>query len=125
VAAVSPVVRLWMRSAAAALVVAALAALLPLAPALRARTGAELARLWLLTVWTAGVLAILFGAAGWISGFRGLGFRDVASAGSVQAAAERKKAGALAPRGFAPGVVTTGVVLIAIYFAGWLALRGR
>lgn len=114
----------WIRASVAAVAVAALAGLLPLVPALRAHTGAERGRVWLLTVWTAGVLAILFGAAGWISGFRGLGFRDVASAGSVEAAAEQKRArDRLAPQGFAPGVVLTGIVLVLIYFAGWLVLR--
>jgi hypothetical protein len=108
----------------AAVCISALAALLPYAPALGAATAADRGRIWLLTVWTAGVLAILFGIAGWISGHKGLGFRDVATAGSLEAAAEQRKArGPMTPQGFAPAVVVTGAMLMLIYFAGWLVLR--
>jgi amino acid transporter len=115
---------IWIRSAAAAVLISALAGLLPFAPALRATTAADRGRIWLLTVWTAGVLTILFGAAGWISGQKGMGFRDVATAGSLEKAAEQRKArGPMTPQGFAPAAVVTGAMLVLIYFAGWLVLR--
>src|SRR5690606_10308160 len=43
-------------------------------------------RAWLLTLWTAGVMAICFGGAGILSSITPLGFRDVAEAGSLLAA---------------------------------------
>jgi hypothetical protein len=120
---VRPALRMWTRSAAAALVFAALAGLLPLAPALRATTAADRGRIWLLAVWTAGVLAVLFGLSAWISVSRGLGFRDVARAGSVEAAAEEKRrARSDGIAAFAPSLAATGAVLLCIYFAGWLVL---
>jgi hypothetical protein len=120
---VSPAARMWARSAAAAAVVAGLSGLLPLVPALRATTGADRARVWLLAVWTAGVLAILFGLSGWISAARGLGFRDVARSGGIEAAAEeRRKVRESGVAAFAPAVAATGALLIGIYFAGWLVL---
>ncbi|MDB4951229.1 MAG: hypothetical protein JWM27_3878 [Gemmatimonadetes bacterium] len=111
--------RFWAQAAAGAVVTAALAGLLPLAPGLHLATAADRRRIWLLTVWTAGVLAILFGLAGWIAGLRGLGFREVANAGSVEAAAEeRRRAG----RGGSLSLMAAGALLLGIYFAGWLLL---
>lgn len=115
--------RFWGWAFGVAGAVAAAAALLMPYEALGLRTGAERERAWLLTVWTAGVMAVLFGATARI-GARGLGVRDVADAGSVRAALEERKRAERAAAG--PGldlwIVATGGILIGIYFAGWLVL---
>ena len=87
------------------------------------RTEPERERAWLLTVWTAGVLAVLFGATARI-GRRGVGFRDVVDAGSVRGAVEARQRAARAGAGEMLDVwlVATGGILVGIYFAGWLLL---
>lgn len=112
-----PAARFWITAVTVAGAVASAAALL-----LPREFGAQA---WLLTVWTVGVLCILFGAAALVSA--GLGVREVVEAGSipnaVEAARRTRRAGAV---GFYGDVgwwaVATGGVLVAIYFVGWLIL---
>jgi hypothetical protein len=106
---------------------AATAAFLPY-EALRLATAAERERAWLLTVWTAGVFAILFGISAMLGAFGGIGFRDVMEAGSVRKATElhrqRGDPEAMAyTRRFDWWLVATGALLVGIYFAGWLGMR--
>jgi hypothetical protein len=84
-------------------------------------------RVWLLTVFCAGIMAILFGASGAIGG-RFVGIRDVYFAGSAKQALEhhRQAGRALKARGWmnAGGwTVAFGASLIAIYFVLSLALN--
>lgn len=84
-------------------------------------------RIWLLTVFCAGVMALLFGVSGALGG-RFLGIRDVYFAGSARQALERhKQAGeALRSRGWMNAGVWTiafGASLIAIYFVLSVALN--
>lgn len=110
----------WAFGVAAGLAVAA-ALLLPY-EAIGLRTAPERERAWLLTVWTAGVTAVLFGATARI-GWRGVGFRDVVDAGSVRGAVEARRSAERAGGGTLDlWLVATGGILIAIYFAGWLLL---
>jgi hypothetical protein len=92
---------------------------------LAAETSADRLRIWLLTLWTAGVMAICFGSAGLISALAPLGFREVAEVGSVSAAVEarreeHRKAGGTPFYNFAGWTLITGVCLILLYFAAWL-----
>ncbi len=115
--------RFWGSALAAAAAIAALATLVPLHPALRLTTGDERERAWLLTVWTVGVLAVLFGLAAHFSTGR-VGVRDVVEARSLPEAVEqgrRSRRGASENR-FDLWAVATGMLLIAIYFAGWVVL---
>ena len=110
--------RFWATSAAVAAGIASAAALL-----LPSELGT---RAWLLTVWTAGVMCILFGAAALIGA--GVGVREVVEAGSTPDAVEAERrvrnAGAADFYGDVGWwVVATGGVLVAIYFVGWLILR--
>ena len=123
-----PAAVFWGSAALAAGAFAALAPhLLPFG-ALGIVTAADRERAWLLTVFCAGVMALLFGGSGALGAFNFLTFRDVAEAGSVlKAKEERRKAGKAEAipytRNFALWVVATGAFLVAIYFALWLALR--
>jgi len=116
----------------AALAAAAFAALAPhLLPfgMLGLEQAADRERAWLLTVFCAGIMALLFGASGALGVAGLLSFRDVAEAGSVlKAKEEKQKARAAAgtipyTRNFALWLVATGAFLVAAYFALWLALR--
>lgn len=84
---------------------------------------------WLVTVWSAGVMAVLFGLSGVIGWSSGIGIRDVFRAGSVRAARaarEKEKEAALAQgvhSHFGWWLVATGLMLICIYFVAWLILR--
>lgn len=117
-------VRFW---GSAVLAAAVFAALVPVLFPFRA-LGLELerTRIWLLTVFCAGVIALLFGVSGVVgSGFVGL--RDVLEAKSATIAIERQRESrkALAGRGWrnAGGwTVAAGASLIAIYFVLWLVL---
>lgn len=113
-----PALRFWTTSAAVAAAVASAAALL-----LPRELGT---RAWLLTVWTAGVMCILFGAAALIGA--GVGVREVVEAGSTPEAIEAEQRTRNAGQASFHGdigwwVVATGGVLVAIYFVGWLILR--
>ncbi len=113
-----PAVRFWASSTAVAAATAGAAALL--------LPGELAARGWLLTVWTAGVMCILFGAAALIGA--GVGVREVVEAGSAPEAVEaERRVRSAADAGFYGDVgwwvLATGGVLVAIYFGGWLILR--
>ena len=84
-------------------------------------------RIWLLSVFCAGMMALLFGASGAIGG-RFVGIRDVYFAGSARKALDRhREAGeALRGRGWMNAGVWTiafGLSLIAIYFGLSVALN--
>lgn len=116
--AVSPAARFWAAALGVAGGIAATAAaVLPAALGTRA---------WLLAVWTAGVLFVLFGAAALLGA--GVGVRDVLEAGSAPAAAEvERRRRSVRGEGFHRDMgwwtVATGGVLVAIYFLGWLILN--
>lgn len=86
-------------------------------------TGAERLRVWLLLLWTSGVMAICFGAAGILSYGGPIGFREVADAGSLTgalAARRRARRESGSPyTNFAWWLIVTGALLICIYFAAW------
>lgn len=119
----TPAVRFWVSAVLAALLFAgATSAWFPY-EALRLRSEAEQWRAWLLTLWTGGVLALLFGASGLLAVAIPLGFREVHEAGSVAGAAESRRrsrpSGAAFHANFAWWLICTGAMLIAIYFAAW------
>src|SRR5690606_27417954 len=95
--------------------------------ALDLETVAERERAWLLTVWTAGVMAICFGVAGLVSAVSPIGVREIAESTSVvdaiEAQRDSRRQRAAAPfYNFAGWTTTTGVFLLVVYFAGWLLL---
>ena len=118
------VLRFWGCAFGLALLLASASAVLFPYEALRITSEAERARAWLLTLWTGGVLAILFGLAGLLTFAAPLGFREVHDAGSVTAAREARDQAR--PRGtafhdnFAWWLVCTGLVLILLYFVAWV-----
>lgn len=117
--------RFWITACLATLAFAAASAwLFPYAP-LGLDTPAERERAWLLTLWTGGVMAICFGAAGLLSAVTPLGFRDVAEAGSLPAARDARREGyktrSSGVYNFAGWTMTTGLGLLLIYFIAWLA----
>lgn len=118
-----PEARFWGWAVGTAAAVAVAAALFLPYETLGLRTAAERERAWLLVVWTVGVLAVLFGAAARLAR-PVIGIRDVLDAGSFRAAVEarRRSARSEAGAGFDLWLVVTGVILIAIYFGGWLLL---
>jgi hypothetical protein len=72
-------------------------------------------------------MAILFGLSARLGGFTGIGFREVMEARSLKQAMtlhrERlKEPEAEFARSFDGWLIVTGAMLVAIYFAGWLAL---
>jgi predicted membrane metal-binding protein len=115
--------RFWGFALGLALLFAAATALLFPYEALRLTSPPDRARAWLLTLWTAGVLAILFGVAGLLTFASPLGFREVHDAGSITEAREARRRARLAERGFhdnfAWWLVCTGLILIALYFVAW------
>lgn len=117
-------VRFWGSAIAVAAGFAAASALLFPYDALGLGTEAERWRAWLLTVWTAGVLAVLFGASAVIGAGTPLGYREVAEAGSVMEALRLRHGARRAPerfhRNFAWWMVCTGALLIALYFGAWI-----
>ena len=112
-------IRFWASSLSLALVFAAAAAFLFPYGSLRLDTGADRERIWLLILWTSGVLAILFGVAALLAFFTPLGFREVHDAGSVTAAREARRRGQGFHDNFAWWLVCTGFVLILLYFVAW------
>ena len=117
----------------AVLAAAAFAALVPVLfpyEGLGLVTAADRERVWLLTVFTGGVMAVLFGLSGILSGPRLITTRDVVEAGSVgkaREAVERSLRGhgeeRTRWRNFGTWVVAMGASLIAIYFVLWLWLE--
>lgn len=119
--------RFWGWAVGVAAGFAAAAALLFPYGALGLHTAGERERAWLVTVWTAGALLVLFGLTARVGGFRGIGAREVVEAGSVRGALDaRRRADAGGASGTGGGfdlwIVATGAVLIGIYFAGWMWL---
>ncbi|CAN5418993.1 hypothetical protein BH24GEM3_BH24GEM3_25230 [soil metagenome] len=119
----------WGTALGVALGFALFAALLLPFDALGLRTLEERERAWLLTVWTGGVLAVLFGLSALLGAFSGMGFREVMEAGSTSEAVETHRRSLTRfgegpfHQSFAWWVVSTGGLLVAIYFAAWLVLR--
>jgi hypothetical protein len=121
--------RFWGLAAGVALLYAALAAVALPYGRLGLTEAADRQWGWLVTVWTGGAMAILFGLAGVIGWSSGIGIRDVFRAGSVRAALEaraKEREAALALgrySNFGWWLVATGALLICIYFIAWLILR--
>lgn len=118
--------RFWGSAGGAA---AALALLVPLLFPFRALgldPAADRTRIWLLSVFCAGMLALMFGLSGALGG-RYLGIRDVYFAGNPKVAVDQHHASgrAVGPGGWMNAGVWTiafGGALIAIYFVLFLAL---
>jgi hypothetical protein len=110
---------------AAALAVAGSAALFLPYEALQLGTRPERVRAWLLTLWSVGVMAVLFGVSGLLAFTSPIGFRDVAEAESVTGALEtRRQLRASRPgfhSNFAWWLICTGLLLIVIYSIAWTA----
>src|SRR5688572_6976453 len=81
----------WGSALGVALAVAGLSALALPYEWIGLETTADRTRAWLLTVWTAGMMAICFGVAGLLSGITPIGIRDVVEAGSVSSAVETRR----------------------------------
>lgn len=121
--------RLWLSAGGAAGVLAAVtAAAVPLVMRLQLRDSSLVwllvpAELWLLAVFTEGVLAVLLGAAALAGWFSGRGVRDAAEA------SPRAQSGTPArtdpDRDASPAwwTLAAGGWLLGIYFVSWLVLR--
>lgn len=117
--------KFWATAAAVASAVAILLAFAFPYGLLGADGDADRRRVWLLCLWTFGVLAICFGGAGLLNAFSGVGFRDVSEAGSLEIAVEAKR-DSLRHAGsgfynFAGWTVSTGLFLVLIYFVAWIS----
>jgi hypothetical protein len=92
-------------------------------------TQADREKAWLVTVFCAGVMAVLFGTSASLGTLRYLGVRDVMAEGDAVRAIEKERRAKGDPEGrpytrnFGLWTVATGVFLIAIYFGLWLTLR--
>lgn len=118
----SPALRFWASAAAASI---GFAAVVPLVIALS--PAEDRRHVWLLTVFTAGVMLALFGLAALISGRRSVGMRDILDAGGVRQALERagrrdRGESAAYTQNAAVWCVVTGALLVVVYFALWMAL---
>jgi hypothetical protein len=118
--------RFWGSAAGAAAAFALLVPLLFPFRALGLDPAADRTRIWLLSVFCAGMLALMFDLGGALGG-RYLGIRDVYFAGSPKVAVDQHRASdrAHGPRGWMNAGVWTiafGGALIAIYFTLFLAL---
>ncbi|HEU0012151.1 MAG TPA: hypothetical protein VFQ45_00625 [Longimicrobium sp.] len=125
----SPAARFWGSAAGVAAVFAALVPVLTPYRAMGLDPAEDRVRIWLLVVFTAGVMGVLFGLGALLAGpRRALGIRDVVEAGgSVDRARERarERAEAAPPAytsNFAAWTVATGVMLIGVYFVLFAAL---
>lgn len=110
----------WGSAAGAGIIFALLVPVLFPFRALGLDAAADRERVWLLTVFCAGVMALLFGASGALGG-RFLGVRDVYFAGGARQALEHheQSGAAVKNRGWMNAGVWTvafGASLIAIYF---------
>ena len=119
--------RFWGSAVGAAAAFALLVPLLFPFRALGLDPAADRPRIWMLAVFCAGVMALMFGLSG-VLGSRYLGVRDVYFArGVAQAVDWHQKAGAVPRRGgrLNAGVWTLafGASLIAIYFVLLIALN--
>ena len=122
----SSALRFWGSAVLAAILFAAAAPLLFPFRALGLDPAADRPRIWMLTVFCAGVMALLFGLSGMLGG-RFLGLRDVLEHRSATIAIERERQardGSRARGARNPGAwtVAAGASLIAIYFVLLLAL---
>lgn len=117
------VIRFWASAVGLALLFAAAVAVLFPYEALRLTEPPDRLRVWLLTLWTAGVLAILFGVAGLLTFATPIGFREIHDAGSVSEAKEARRRERMVTHpfhdNFAWWLVCTGLVLIGFYFIAW------
>jgi hypothetical protein len=120
-----PGLRFWGSAVLTAVVIAALVPLLFPFRALGLDPAVDRTRVWLLTVFCTGVMAVLFGASG-LLGARFVGVRDVIEAKSAAIAIERQRQSREGvTRGWrnAGGwTVAAGASLVAIYFLLWLVL---
>jgi hypothetical protein len=119
---VSPALRFWGSAAGASIGFAALAPLL-----IAAANPVEDHRfVWLLTVFTAGVMLALFGLAALIGGRRSVGLRDVVEARGVVNALRRVEADRSETPPYTSNAavwcIVTGGLLLVAYFALWMAL---
>jgi hypothetical protein len=125
--AVSPAQRFWASAAAVAIVFPALVPVLFPFRALGMDRALERDHVWLLMVFTAGVMMVLFGASGLIAGKRSVGVRDVVDAGGVRQAldraSEREERRADYTHNAAVWTIVTGAMLLAAYIVLWVALR--
>ena len=117
----------WGSAAGAAAVLALLVPVLFPFRAMGLDPAADRDRIWLLAVFCAGAMALLFGASGVLGG-RFLGIRDVYFAGSAKQAIDRHRESgeAMKTRGWMNAGVWTiafGLCLIAIYFGLSVALN--
>ena len=124
----TPAQRFWGSAAAVSIGLAALVPALFPFRALGLDPALERDRVWMLVVFCAGVMLLLFGLSALAGGFSRLGVRDVMEAGGVRQALERLRQRRPDPaagytRNFAWWCVATGGLLVVIYFALWLALR--
>lgn len=118
----SPALRFWGSAAAASI---GFPALVPLLIAV-ADPVEDHRFVWLLTVFTAGVMLMLFGLAALISGRRSVGLRDVIEAKGVGAALARARQDRTESAAYTSNAavwcVVTGALLFAAYLALWMAL---
>jgi hypothetical protein len=120
-------VRFWGSAVLAAVAFAALVPLLFPFRALGMDPAVERTRMWLLTVFCAGVMLVLLGASG-VLGARVVGIRDVVEAKSATLAIERQRqaraAGVAGGRWRNAGgwTVAAGASLIVLYFVLWMVL---
>lgn len=121
-----PALRFWGSAAGVSIAFAALVPVLFPFRAIGLDPVAERERVWLLVVFTAGVMLILFGTSALLGGLKWIGVRDVLESGGVRQALERRGKPGPADaytRNFALWCVVEGGMLIAVYFVLWLALR--
>jgi hypothetical protein len=120
---VSPALRFWGSAAAASIGFATLVPLLIAA----ADPAEDRHFVWLLTVFTAGIMLALFGLAALISGRRSVGLRDVIEARGVvnalrRVGPDRAEESPAYTQNAAVWCIVTGALLMVVYFAGWMAL---
>ena len=118
----------WGAAIAVALLVAVLSALLLPYGTIGLDSLEERQRAWLLTLWTAGVMSVLLGVSSLLGAFSGLGLRDALEAGSLQRAQAARRESLSGEerafhRSFGWWLVCEGGLLVATYFAAWVALH--
>lgn len=117
----SPALRFWGSAAAVSI---GFAALVPIPIALS--PAEDRYRVWLLTVFTAGVMMALFGLAALISGRRSVGLRDVIEAKGVVNALRRVDQDRGESQAYTANAavwcIVTGALLVVVYFALWMGL---
>ncbi len=119
--------RFWLSTVLVAVAFGGLVAVAFPYGALDLESAAQRERAWLLTVWTAGVMAICFGVAGLVSAVSPIGVREIAESRSVLDAINaqrdiRRQRESEPFYNFAGWTTMTGVFLLVVYFAGWLVI---